>query len=199
MPVYNDSYSTFIAWAKIILPLLALAILSTVFLVAHKIDPTQAIPFGDIDVDELAREQRVTAPNYAGVTRDGAAISVAAKTARPKLGGDPGLLVDGLNAVIETQAGARFDLSASTGNFDSAAETAAFQGEVTLLTSSGYAITSQEILVSLAETSLQSPNQVIAEGPIGHLSAGAATIHYQNDQYLLVFKEGVKLVYDPKG
>ena len=38
----------------------ALAILSTLFLVADQIDPEDALPFAEVDVEDLAREPRMT-------------------------------------------------------------------------------------------------------------------------------------------
>ncbi len=54
------------------MPLAALAILSTLFLVARTIDPSDAIKFTDLDVEDRLRDPRMTAPTYAGVTSDGA-------------------------------------------------------------------------------------------------------------------------------
>jgi lipopolysaccharide export system protein LptC len=58
-----DGYSRLVAWLKIILPLIALGILATLFLVSRTIDPSQTIPYADVDVQDLARNQRVGAPS----------------------------------------------------------------------------------------------------------------------------------------
>ena len=42
-----DLHSRLVTWAKVALPLAALAILSTLFLLADRIDPTAAIPYAD--------------------------------------------------------------------------------------------------------------------------------------------------------
>jgi len=76
------TYSRVVAWLKVIFPLSALALLSTLFLFARSIDPEQSIPFADVDVKELAREPRITAPEFSGMTADGAAITISAATAK---------------------------------------------------------------------------------------------------------------------
>ena len=68
---------------KVALPLTALAILSTLFLIARKIDPDAALPYAEVDIADRLREPRMTAPAFSGVTRDGAAITVTAAEARP--------------------------------------------------------------------------------------------------------------------
>ena len=71
-----DSHSRLVGWLKVALPLTALALLSTLFLVARKIDPEAALPYAEVDVAERIREPRMTAPTYAGVTEDGATLTI---------------------------------------------------------------------------------------------------------------------------
>ena len=59
MTMYDNSYSRFVALTKVILPIIALGILSTLFLFSRNIDPTQSIPYADVDVEGLAREQQI--------------------------------------------------------------------------------------------------------------------------------------------
>jgi len=69
MAACDNTYSRVVAWLRIALPLLALAILSTLFLLARTIDPAQNLPYADIDIDELTREQRIGNPQFAAVHR----------------------------------------------------------------------------------------------------------------------------------
>ena len=186
------------------LPLAALALLSTVFLLARNIDPTQAIPFAEIDVEELAREQRISAPNYAGVTEDGAAISVTASTARPDPDSPERVDATDLEAELITATGARYQLSSQRGEIDSGADMAYLQGGVVVTTSSGYRITSDAMSTSLSRTLLESEGPVQADGPAGRLDAGSMSLAPLPDaegddsaNHLLVFNKGVKLVYTP--
>ena len=71
-----DAHTRVVTWLKIALPLAALAILSTLFLLADKIDPEDALPYAEVDVEDLAREPRMTLPSNAGTTSDGAALIV---------------------------------------------------------------------------------------------------------------------------
>ena len=73
-----DRHTRLVGWLKVILPLTALAILSTLFLVARRVDPEAALPYAEVDVEDLAREPRMTAPTYAGTTEDGAALTLSA-------------------------------------------------------------------------------------------------------------------------
>ena len=75
--------SNVVAWLKIVLPLAALAAMSTLFLLSRTIDPADAIPYATVDVEDRIREPRMTAPTYSGVTSDGAALTLTADEARP--------------------------------------------------------------------------------------------------------------------
>ncbi|KKK72711.1 hypothetical protein LCGC14_2901140, partial [marine sediment metagenome] len=81
---HDNSYSRLVAWLKVALPLLALAILSTVFLVAERRGTRNEIPYSRGEIDEILREQRIRNPNYAGVTKDGSAVAFSADSARPE-------------------------------------------------------------------------------------------------------------------
>ena len=57
-----DRHTRVVGWLKLALPLAALVILSTLFLVADRIDPEDALPYAKVDVEGLARAPRMTAP-----------------------------------------------------------------------------------------------------------------------------------------
>ena len=78
-----DGWSRAVGWLKVVLPLTALALLSTLFLVSKRIDPEAAIPYADVDVEARMKEPRITKPAYAGTTTDGSALVMQASEARP--------------------------------------------------------------------------------------------------------------------
>ncbi|HDR29767.1 MAG TPA: hypothetical protein ENN83_14595, partial [Rhodovulum sp.] len=63
MASHDNAYSRFIALAKIVLPLAALGILSTLFLISRDTPSGDDLPYSRVAVDELIREQRIGAPN----------------------------------------------------------------------------------------------------------------------------------------
>ncbi len=202
MTMYDNSYSRFVALTKVILPIVALGILSTLFLFSRDIDPTQSIPYADVDVEGLAREQRIGAPNYAGVTEDGAAISITAKSARPSPGNAKIVTATGLTAIIEDAMDGRLKIIASDGVINTDQQIVTLQGGVQILTSTGYIIDTAALTAALDETSVITDGRITAEGPLGTLNAGQMVLETQNGpdgSHLLVFKGGVKLIYDPKG
>ena len=193
------TYSRVVAWLKVIFPLSALALLSTLFLFARSIDPEQSIPFADVDVKELAREPRITAPEFSGMTADGAAITISAATAKT----DPVKLEDAtinrLAAVVQTPEGAELTAEADEGAIENA-RIARLTGNVEIRTSTGYTITTDELTADLDKTLISSGGQVEATGPIGRVTAGKMSVLLQNNSgtSVLVFKNGVQVLYIPQ-
>lgn len=194
----DNLHSRIVFWLKIVLPLSALAILSTLFMVPHTISPEDAIPYADVNIDDLMREPRLTQPNFAGVTSDGAALTLKADEARlgPSEATEPGLIT-GLIGTLETPDGGRTDLQAAEAHLDREGGHMVLGKGVTIRNSTGYLITSQEIVVALDRTSLDSAGPIQATGPVGAISAGNMHLGLVGKGYVLVFKDGVRMIYQP--
>ncbi|MCB2115557.1 MAG: hypothetical protein KDE00_04470 [Rhodobacteraceae bacterium] len=197
MVARDNLHSRVVFWLKIVLPLTALAILSTLFLFSRRIDTELALPYAEVDVEDLARDQRLTAPEFSGVTADGAAVTVLAAVARP---GEAGASATDLAARYVTPDGLRIDLSAASGRLDSAANRLDLDGTVRIATSSGYRIEAPGLTSALDRTDISSSGRIRADAPFGRIDAGNMTIGQNDDTeggYVMLFSGGVKLVYLP--
>jgi lipopolysaccharide export system protein LptC len=196
-----DRHTRVVGWLKVALPLSALAVLSTLFLVARRIDPEAALPYAEVDVEELAREPRMTAPTYAGLTSDGATVTLSAGEARPAGEGAPARAAE-LQLDLATPDGARTELVAATATMDHAARMVDLSGGVLVTTSSGYRLETEAVAVKLDRTGLESRTPVVAKGPAGEIRAEGMVLGPDDrtaGAYVLVFKGGVRLVYQPGG
>lgn len=198
MESYDNAYSRFVGIAKVALPLIALGILSTLFLLARTFDPERAIPYAEVYVDQLVREQRLTGPTFSTVTRDGAAISLSAEAVRPDIGETTTATAEGIKARIDLPAGSSAALNAPRAQLDEAAELLEFAGGVYLDSSLGYEIGAERLYAALDRTDVWSVGPVQGRGPGGTLEAGGMRLTTtESGDYVLVFNEGVRLVYDP--
>lgn len=196
-----DWHSRTVGWLKVALPLMALAILSTLFLLSDQINPDDALPYAEVDVETLAREPRMTAPSYAGTTSDGAAVTLTADEARPQ-GVEAPASAEGLRLELVTPDGAVTDLVATHAVVDPATNQATLSGGVTITTSTGYRMETDTVTAGLDRSRLESAGEVTATGPAGNLRADRMTLRQDNqtpDAYVLVFNGGVRLVYRPGG
>lgn len=203
MAAFDNSYSRMIAWLKILLPLTALAILSTLFLVSRSVDPTLSLSIADDELQELASQPKIGNPSFSGVGANGAAITLSAEVAEPLTGTRTGLRATGLKGIFETPDGARLEMSSDTGIFDNAARLAELTGNVALATSDGYAITTDNIVADMDQSRIFTAGPIVADGPLGRITAGQLilqqkTLAGSDSSYELIFRNGVKLVYIPR-
>ena len=192
-----DRHSRVVSWLKVLFPLIALALLSTLFLLSRAIEPQAVIPFADKEVQERLRDQQITGPFYSGTTADGDLISFSAeKLTTP--GGVSGTneAVD-LEATLDLQGGAKITLQSSRGRFDTGAEEAELAGDVRVNTSTGYQILSERMTSNLTTLDLLSPGPVEATSPAGEITAGSMAITNRQNSAgsQLLFTKGVKLIY----
>lgn len=193
-----DPYSRLISWLKIILPLVALAILSTLFLLSRNVDPNQSIPFAEGEVSERIRDQQATNPLYSGTTADGDQISFTAREL--SFSSTPGNIARNLSARLDFASGSSLTLVADEGIFDLPNDQADISGSILLHSSTGYVIRSEVLNTRLSLIDMHFPDKVDATGPAGDLTAGALHITAdENDENTqLLFTNGVKLIYVPK-
>jgi lipopolysaccharide export system protein LptC len=191
----RNTYSVIVSWAKIILPMVALGLLSTVFLFSRQIDPEAAIPFADIDLEERLREQRLSKPNYATTTEDGSALTIVAESAAPVLDGDGGT-AENIVARLKRIDGTTIDMTSDSGRIEGT-KTLTLSGNVAIDTSDGYTLRSDEMISAMNRTDITSPGPITGTGPFGDLQAGRMhlTVQENQDGILAVFEDGVRLIY----
>lgn len=193
-----DKYSRLIAWLKVLLPLAALALLSTLFLLSRNIDPGAALPFAEAEMQDRIRGEQLTEPFFTGTTGDGDLVTLSARAVR--LGEGQSNQTDDLTVEIELAAGARISLSSDIGSYDLANARLTLEGKVNIGTSTGYDLTSETLITDFDELSVVSPGPVIGKSPIGSLHAGKMRLERQpgHENVHLNFTNGVKLIYRPK-
>lgn len=194
-----DRHSRLVGWLKVALPLMALAILSSLFLVARQIDPEGTIVFSEAELADRLREPRITAPTYAGTTSDGATLTISADEARPDAGN--GATAAAVHAQLATADGARSVLTAGAVRFLQDAREAVLEGGVLLANSLGYEFRTETMTLTLETAGASTAGAVEGFGPLGRITAGRMQITPTGDgakTYLLVFNGGVRLIYQPR-
>lgn len=195
-----DRYSRLVLWLKVALPLTALAILSTLFFVAETLDPEAAIPYAEVDVAKILREQGATSPAFGGVTADGVQIALSAASIRPEEQDRNRWIGRSLAARLDLPSGISISIQSPEGVVDAKQSQALLQGGAVLETSTGYRVTTDRIVASLETSSVVAENGIVATGPPGEITAGRMTLNRMDTDppsHHLVFEDGVRLVYTP--
>ena len=194
----GDPYSRLVGILKVALPLVALALLSTLFLLSDRIEPGSTIPFAEGEITDRVTGQQVTGPLFSGTTSSGDLVTLRTE----QLVQEGGTINQALNltARIEFVAGGEVALVSDTGSFELGADKARLSGNVLIESSTGYRMRTDVVNARLSEIDIQAPTEVRATGPAGDLTAGSMQITAQGERggAQLLFTDGVKLIYDPK-
>lgn len=194
-----DRYSQFVVWLKVILPLIALGILSTLFLLGRGGDPDPIIPFAEAEIQDRLRDRLVSGPIYQSLTADGDELAFrAAKLTSPpsQTGANE---AEEIEITMNLTSGTTVTVTALNGRLDMAADRTDLRGDVVITTSSGYRLTSDWMHTAIAALDVTSPGPVVGTAPLGTLNAGAMRLSSGDapESGRLVFTDGVKLVYHP--
>lgn len=190
---------------RLVLPLGALALLSTVFLLPQEIDPQRAIDLIDIDVVELAREPRIGEARFAGLTREDTALTVQATSVRSDGdmtdSGPVRLILEAPDGELEFPSGSVVLFEGNDGLIDQAADILVLQGDVRLETSEGYVLQMPEMRAALESTHVLGLGGIEGYGPAGEVSAETLELvpsPEATDGYLLALRGNVRLIYLPE-
>ena len=166
-------YSRAVRWLKIGLPLLALGLLSTIFLVPREVDFEGGLVYTSADLLALGEGLAVTRPRIAGATEKGEPFVVEAESASPD-GPDPTRIdMAAVRAEFEQLDGRRIQLQAETGTLRPKEESLTLEGDVTLTTSDGYEVRTRTVLADLRAGTVEAPEAVSAQGPDGTIESAS--------------------------
>ena len=194
----DNLYSQLVGGLKIILPLAALALLSTLFLLARGSNTLETIPYAELA--EMARQPSISNPNLAGVTPDGSSISITAVELRPDPDMPDAFSIIAPRLVLDAVDGSRVEITGGQGEINGLAKVLRMTGLVRLSASSGYVMETAGINANLATGVITSLGPLEVQAPFGILNAGAVVVSTSQTGLgqQMVFNGGVRLLYQPQ-
>jgi lipopolysaccharide export system protein LptC len=193
-----DPYSRRIYILKVALPLIALLILSTLFLTSGRLHTGGEIPFAAEEIAERIRDERVTEPFFSGVTSQGHRVTLSAEQLVSN--GDEGNVTQEIALRINLADETELALVADKGEVDILNDVARLSGNVLIDSSIGYRIYAQNIEARLLNLDITAPLGIQALGPMGHITAGHLRVRHMNSKegVQILFSGGVQVLYTPK-
>ncbi|MGH1579114.1 LPS export ABC transporter periplasmic protein LptC [Planktotalea sp.] len=197
MAFRDHAYTRIIRGLKVTLPIVALILLSTMFMLSRKVDPSAAAALSNQAFKERIESSQLSDPQYDGNTNSGKSLTVTAQSARP----DP--KIEGktygqvVNAVINLDSGEVMTVDADTGVINEAEDFAVLSGNVHIVTSDGYDMRTSQLTSLLSKIEGESAGPVAGFGPPGTLNAGKMYMQTDDEtgRVLILFTQGVHLVY----
>lgn len=198
MTFSDDTYSRFVNWAKIILPILALGLLSSLFLVSGRVDVTQSVPYAELNVDQIISEQRISRPFFTGVIGDGTQVQMLAAYARPDAYDANITHMANPEITLRAQNHSETHINANTAVIDSHDETVLLEGGADIQNSAGYRLTTHALQTDMAHARTESLAPVQGTTPFGAFEAGKMIVYHSAKDDRILFTGGVHLVYHPR-
>lgn len=194
----DHAYTRIIRGLKVTLPLVALVLLSTMFMLSRKVDPSAAVALSDQAFRDRIDRSQLSGPQYDGNTKSGKNLTVTARSARPDPDIEGKTYGQVVNALINLDNGEVMTVKADTGVIDDAADLAVLSGNVHIITTDGYDLRTSQLTSLLSKIEGESAGRVDGFGPPGTLSAGKMYVKTEekSGNVMLLFTQGVHLVYN---
>jgi len=192
-------YSKIVRWAKITLPVIALAMIGLIFYAGS--DREAAVDLGSAaDIAALGAGLKLENPRFAGVTDDGDPFVVTADWALPDGAMPDRIELASPKGELRMGRGRTVSMRSRSGEMRREAERLHLMGDVELTSSDGYRAEAERVEFDLAEKSAVVPGAVTATGPRGDLSADRMRVHRSDPdsrKMTVVFEGNVRVVYRP--
>lgn len=188
-----------VRWLRVLLPLVALVMLSTMFLLSRGSDSESRIPYAEVDAQAAARDGRIVGPEYMGVTDDGVQMSLRADSVTPDQAGEGGQASD-LRLDWQRPDGVTAEVTAPAGGAGDGV--VQLEGGVVMSTSTGWQVRSSQLQAQTDRSVITADQGIEADAPFGTLRADRMRLAPQDDAgddspAILNFSGGVRLIYQP--
>ena len=185
---------------KYLLPMIALGLLSVMFYMSQSVPQESIIPDSERQLYDRVNGPQVNAPYFTGVTGAGDRLSMSAISVKSDQPGDEELAID--QVVLRIKTGPNQDILASSdsGLIRNEKGLLVMEGNVQIVTNDGYQLSASRITSKLDALWLSAEGPVKGTSAAGVLEAGSMEILRNPDtgDLQFIFKDGIKLIYDPK-
>lgn len=195
-------YSRAVRIFRVGLPLVALGLMSSIFLVSRE-DFAGGFRFSAADFAVLRQGLRLAHPRFTGTTEKGEPYLVSADWALPDAPDPKVVTLSAVRAEIVTEDGRTLSLTAAEGRLHPREQRVALSGRIVLTTSDGYKAETATATADIGARTLDVPGAVRAEGPLGRIEAGAMRMVRPDrakggGDEIVVFENRVRVVYVPQ-
>lgn len=198
-----ERYSRFVGLMKVALPLIAVALMATVFLVQEEDTIAGGVVFTQGDRDTMRDGLAINNPELSGITPTGDRFFMTAARAIPNDNSVQEVELFEITGRTEYLSGRIVRLKANEGMAFVPEQRVQLIGDIEIETSDGYTAHTQSGVADLASGEIHIDSQVELVGPTGQLTAGSMTIANQpqnagsQNNQMFTFENGVTLRFQP--
>jgi lipopolysaccharide export system protein LptC len=193
-------HSRIVGILKVGLPLVALGMLASIFLVQTDDSLGGNIVFSQGDIDALGEGLKITNPTFTGTTAGQDRFRFTAALVEPDAAPPERARITTLAGEVALHNGPTVELEADTGDLHIPTERLDVAGDVRISTSEGYRIHAEQATLDLAAGSIVAGNAVETTGPLGRIDSGSLAVApaaSSGEARRFSFGNGVRLIYEP--
>jgi lipopolysaccharide export system protein LptC len=193
-----DFYSKLVGVLKIGLPLLAVAMLLSLFLFPREERVGPGLIFSEADLDALEDGLRITEPVLTGATRDDDPFRFTARAVVPDAAPPTRAAIEARDGEINFLGGQRFAVTAPVAEVDFETQILEATERVTVVSDDGYRMSADRVVIDLVAGTLRAEGAVDGRGPMGTIEAETMFItpsEGDDGRRVFSFGDGVRLVY----
>jgi lipopolysaccharide export system protein LptC len=192
-------HSRVVAVLKVGLPLVALGLLASLFLIQTEDRLGRNIVFSRGDVDALGSGLTISNPTFTGTTRGEDTFHFTAETVEPDAAPPQRARISALRGQVDFRNGPSVEVTAEAGDLDIPTQRLDLAGAVRIATSDGYRMRADSVALDLRAGTLAATGAVETTGPLGRIDSGDLHIAPAgaDEARRFSFGKGVRLVYDP--
>ena len=195
---FGDSYSAFVVWIKTLLPILALGMLSTIFLFSGKVDVTQSLPYAKLNIAEIVREQRITKPYFSGVSYNDTEITLSAAYASSDTQNADILNITDLSIILTSEHAKTVRITAGLGTLDATKQKVTVSKDVYLTAMPDFWLKTNSLTIDLKQGVATADTMFQSVTALGTINAGNMIVKTITNDQQIIFTNGVRLIYYPK-
>ena len=195
---FDNSYSFFVAWVKTLLPIVALGMLSTIFLFSGKVDVTQSLPYADLNVADIIREQRITRPYFTGISEGGTEFALSAAYATPDANKPSVLNVSELDIEFKSLKGSKTKITAGAGLVNAKTNYASITQGVRLDSKLNFWIATERLDIYFNHSYASTNGPFKGVFPFGSIDSGNMILKMITGKQQILFTNGIRMLYQPK-
>ena len=200
MAISHNMHFQLMTGLKYLLPMIALGLLSVMFYMSQSAPEESTIPYSERRLYDRVKGPQVNAPYFTGVTGAGDRLSMSAISVKSDQPGDEELAIN--QVVLRIKTGPNQDILASSdsGLIRNEKGLLVMEGNVQIVTNDGYQLSASRITSKMDALWLSAEGPVKGTSAAGVLEAGSMEILRNPDtgDLQFIFKDGIKLIYDPK-
>ena len=194
-----DRYSRFVSIFKIMLPSLALIILSVLFLLPDRRTKIQVFEKIDKSVLTVVNKAGINKPSFRGTLSSGSNLELYAHDILPKNKEKSVIEINEIGARLEIDKNNGATAFAKRGIVNIDEKTAELVGAVNVKGFNGIVIEASDLKIFYDKALAKTNSPVFMKGPFGIIEAGSAEFYDMNQKsgfgYVLLFNKGVKMLY----